>query len=610
MCGIIGYIGAKDVPGLLVDVLKRLEYRGYDSCGVGLLHNGSAAVLRVAGSVTKLEQVVRQRAMPTGSACGIGHTRWATHGQATENNAHPHPDCTGRFLVVHNGIIENYLDLKKELASRGHRFRSDTDTEVLPHLIESEFRGNLEEAVGAALRKVEGAYAIVAVSSADSQKLVAARRGAPLVVGCGDGENLVSSDAASILAYTRKMIFLEDGDLAVVRRNSIDIRSPGGASPPRQPWEVAWSAEMAEKGGYAHFMLKEIHEQPRAVEDTLRGRVTRDGALTLDGELSALDRLSKLERLHLVACGTSLYAALAARFMLEPLCRIPVDVDYASEFRYRQPLLGPNSLVVGITQSGETADTLGALSEARACGAQTLAICNVVGSSAARNADCVFYTRAGPEIGVAATKTFTAQLAVLYLLALHLGRLRGTVSEADVRSRTLNLTRIPAQMSEILHDGQGLAPLAARLVAQPSALYLGRGILYPIALEGALKLKEISYIHAEGYPAGEMKHGPIALIGRDTPVVILASRGHNYAKTLGNLEEVKGRGAFVVAVATAGDESIALRSDAAAFIPATDDLLNPLLSAIPLQLLAYHAAVLKGCDVDRPRNLAKTVTVE
>ena len=610
MCGIIGYIGRREVSPLLIDGLKRLEYRGYDSCGIAVLDNGRPQVLRSVGRVQNLEQMT-QGLPPAGDAvqCGIGHTRWATHGRPSERNAHPHRDCTGRFVVAHNGIIENHGQLRQRLSEQGHVFLTETDTEVLPHLIESYFQGSLEEAVAAALREIEGAYGLVVISSHDSQKIVAARKGAPLVIGVGGEEHFVASDAPALLPYTKDMLFLDDGEMAVIRSNRADLRRLDGGSVSRRPQPFAWSAEMAEKGGYSHFMLKEIFEQPRAVRDTLCARLHGDEAVTLESELSA-EAFGSAERLHLVACGTSLHASLVGKFLIEKLARLPVEVDYASEFRYRDPLVGPESVVLAITQSGETADTLAALREAGGKQAHLATICNVVGSLAARQSDSVLYTRAGPEIGVASTKAFTTQLVALNLLALWLAQLRGTLAPEQIRSCIRALRHIPEQMERVLEQNDRIAALAAGLSTHSSALYLGRGSSYPIALEGALKLKEISYIHAEGYPAGEMKHGPIALIDRDMPVVVLAPQDDVYAKTMANIEEVRVREGQVLAVITEGDTEIPQMTPAVMSIPATDALLVPLLAVLPLQLLAYHAAVLRGCDVDKPRNLAKSVTVE
>jgi glutamine---fructose-6-phosphate transaminase (isomerizing) len=611
MCGIVGYIGSREVPAILIEGLKRLEYRGYDSCGIAVIDNGTPSVVRSAGRVQGLEDKIQGLWPPnSGVICGIGHTRWATHGRPTEGNAHPHSDCTGHFLVAHNGIIENYLELRQRLTAEGHVFRSDTDTEVLPHLIETHFRGSLENAVMTALREVDGVYSLVAVSTWDRMKIVAARKGAPLVIGVGRAESFIASDAPALLPHTRDLLFLDDGEVAVVRPDSTELRKLNGDSVSRPSEAISWSAEMAEKGGYPHFMLKEIFEQPRAIRETLCGRLQGDEAVTLESDLATPEAFAGVERLHIVACGTSLHAGLVGKFLIESLARIPVEVDYASEFRYRHPLLGARSMVVGISQSGETADTLGALREAGDRNAHRVTICNVVGSMAARQSESVLYTRAGPEIGVASTKAFTTQLVALNLLALWLAQARGALSTEEIRCRIRLLKQIPEQMERVLERNDEIVTLAERFCSHRNFLYLGRGVNYPIAMEGALKLKEISYIHAEGYPAGEMKHGPIALIDHQMPVVVLAPQDGVYRKTLANVEEVRVRGGQVLAVVTEGDREVSQLEVPAIPIPKTDELLYPLLAVLPLQLLAYHIAVLRSCDVDKPRNLAKSVTVE
>jgi glucosamine--fructose-6-phosphate aminotransferase (isomerizing) len=611
MCGIVGYIGGREVSPLLLDGLKRMEYRGYDSCGIAVVDEGRTRVVRSVGRVSALEEKMRTVTMtPAAVRCGIGHTRWATHGRPSEENAHPHRDCTGDFIVVHNGIIENYLALKRRLIEQGHVFLTATDTEVLPHLIESHFHGSLEQAVQAALREVEGAYGMVAISSRDGNKIVAARKGPPLVVGIGAGENYIASDGTALLPYTRRMLFLDDSEMAVIEADSIRITDFEGTPVEREPQQVTWSAEAAEKEGYPHFMLKEIFEQPRAVRDTLAGRVDGLDDVTLEDELGQLPTLATVDKVHIVACGTSLHAGLVGKFLIEALARVPVEVDFASEFRYRNPPLGPRSVVLAISQSGETADTLAALREARGKGATLLSVVNVVGSNIARDSDAVLYTHAGPEIGVASTKAFTTQLVAMYLLALHIAKVRGTAPAESIRRVVHLLKKIPEQMKQILERSAELARLADTLSAHTSALYLGRGLNFPIALEGALKLKEISYIHAEGYAAGEMKHGPIALIDAQMPVVVLATQDSVYTKTMGNIEEVKARGGIVFAVATEGDTEVVQKADHTIFVPETDPLLYPLLTVLPLQILSYHAALRRGCDVDKPRNLAKSVTVE
>jgi glucosamine--fructose-6-phosphate aminotransferase (isomerizing) len=595
----------------LIDGLKRLEYRGYDSCGIALMNGGPPQILRSVGRIRGLEEKLQARSIVVdGPMCAIGHTRWATHGPASEENAHPHRDCTGNFIVVHNGIIENHRELRRRLTAAGHGFRTTTDTEVLPHLIESCFQGNLEQAVLAALKQVEGIFSVVVMSAHDPLTLIAARNGPPLVVGLADGENFVASDIAALLSHTRRMLFLNDGEIAVLRTQSVELRDFSGRATFRQPQFITWSTDMAERQGYPHFMLKEIFEQPSAIRNTIQGRLQPDDIVDLQQELKPLEAFRSAQRIVIAACGTSLHAGLLGKFMLEGLADIPVEVDYASEFRYRCPIIKSSTLAVAITQSGETADTLGALQYARQKGAFSMSICNVVGSMAARQSDCVLYTKAGPEIGVASTKAFTTQLVTLYLLALFLARVRRRMTAEEVRQRTLMLKRVPDQMEQILERSDEIARLAEILVPRSNALYLGRGVNYPIALEGALKLKEISYIHAEGYPAGEMKHGPIALIDDQMPVVVVAPQDSLYPKTLSNLEEVRARGGIVIAVASEHDRDISAVVDHVIRIPKTDPFLNPLLAIVPLQLLAYYTAVRRGCDVDKPRNLAKSVTVE
>jgi glucosamine--fructose-6-phosphate aminotransferase (isomerizing) len=610
MCGIVGYIGSREVSSVLVDGLKRLEYRGYDSCGVAIMDEGRPNVIRSVGRIGTLEEKINATNPTNGSVkCGIGHTRWATHGRPSETNSHPHKDCTGRFYVAHNGIIENYLYLKHRLAAEGHRFQTETDTEVLPHLIESYYDGDLEQAVRRALRDVEGVYGIVVVSTEGGKKILAARNGPPLVVGLGSGENFIASDVPALLPYTRDIIFLKDGEIAIVRSDEVQIKGADGQCMCREPETINWTADMAEKEGYAHFMLKEIHEQPRAIRDTLLGRLNGD-RLTLDAELGNPSFLRDAERLTIVAMGTSLHAAHVGKFLIESIARIPVEVDNGSEFRYRNPIVAPKDLVIGISQSGETADTLAAMKEARDKGAYLMSICNVVGSQAARQSDSVIYTHAGPEIGVASTKAFTTQLIALYLLALQLAQSRGLMPEHEIARHVQQLRDVPDQIDKLLDGSQGIAGLAEKFWRHRNFLYLGRGIQFPVALEGALKLKEISYIHAEGYAAGEMKHGPIALIDAEMPIIVLAPQDAVYRKTMGNIEEVKVRDGIVIAVATEGDHEIAEKADYTIYIPDADPLINPILSTIPLQLFAYHVAVLRGCDVDKPRNLAKSVTVE
>lgn len=612
MCGIVGYIGSREVSSVLVEGLKRLEYRGYDSCGVAIMDEGTPNVIRSVGRIGMLEEKIKAANPSNGSVkCGIGHTRWATHGRPSEGNSHPHRDCSGRFYVAHNGIIENYAYLKHKLIAEGHQFQTETDTEVLPHLIESYYAGDLEQAVRRALGDVEGVYGIVVVSTeGDGKRIIAARNGPPLVVGVGVGEHFIASDVPALLPYTRNMVFLKDGEIAVINHDKIQIKNGNGVCMCREPETITWTAEMAEKEGYAHFMLKEIHEQPRAIRDTILGRVGADDTVTLGAELGNPAILTEAERVTIVAMGTSLHAAQVGKFFIESLARIPVEVDNGSEFRYRNPIVGPKNLVIGISQSGETADTLAAMKEAREKGAYLMSICNVVGSQAARQSDSVIYTHAGPEIGVASTKAFTTQLVALYLLGLQLAQSRGTMAKHEIEQHVRQLRDIPDQINKLLDQSQGISALAEKFWRYRNFLFLGRGVHYPVAMEGALKLKEISYIHAEGYAAGEMKHGPIALIDSEMPVVVLAPQDGVYRKTMGNIEEVKVRDGIVIAVATEGDHEIAKKADFTVYIPDADPLVNPILSTIPLQLFAYHVAVLRGCDVDKPRNLAKSVTVE
>jgi glucosamine--fructose-6-phosphate aminotransferase (isomerizing) len=600
-----------------LDGLRRLEYRGYDSAGIAVLDNDNQLLVRRApGKLRNLEEAIRID--PMDGCCGIGHTRWATHGRPTEENAHPHRDCTGNLVVVHNGIIENYLALKEQLQQEGHHFLTETDTEVIAHLVEKHFEGNLEEAVRMAARQLRGVFAIGAMSRSDPGKIVAARMGPPAVIGLGDGEYFVASDVPAVLSHTRDVFFLADGDLAVITGEGVRLSDLDGRPVTRQVTHILWDPIMAEKGGYKHFMLKEIFEQPRAVRDTVVGRVELEtGRVFLDEMDISPKEFGEFRAVRIIACGTSWHAALAGKFMIEKLARIPVEVDYASEFRYRDPILGPEVLTVVITQSGETADTLAAQREARQKGSKTLAICNVPGSMVTREASGTVYTHAGPEIGVASTKAFTTQLAALYLIALHLGRERGILDEEDCRRHAQELLSIPAKLEAVLSHDAIYEELAKKYFRSADFLFLGRGVNFPIALEGALKLKEISYIHAEGYPAGEMKHGPIALIDEEMPVVVVAARDPQdpdshvlYEKTLSNMQEVKARQGIVIAIATQGDDEVAKVADHVIEVPPAGELLLPILEIVPLQLLAYHIAVRRGCDVDQPRNLAKSVTVE
>jgi glutamine---fructose-6-phosphate transaminase (isomerizing) len=620
MCGIVGYIGAKKVVPVIIEGLRKLEYRGYDSAGIAVVNGtGKIEIRRAPGKLKNLEEVLRES--PIEGTYGIGHTRWATHGRPTEENAHPHRDCTGQYVVVHNGIIENYLELKEKLQREGHKFVTETDTEIVAHLVE-EYAKKLpfEEAVRKTLKELRGIYSLVFLSAKDPQKLIAARIGPPSVIGLGDGEYFVASDIPALLEHTRKIFFLADGDVAVLSRDGVRVTDLDGKPVDRPAHQVTWDPIMAEKGGYKHFMQKEIFEQPRAVRDTLLGRISQDtGKVFLDEMAITEKAFREFQSVRIVACGTSWHAGLAGKFMIERLARMPVEVDYGSEFRYRDPIIDSRTLTVCISQSGETADTLAAQREAKQKGSPSLAICNVKGSMITREAAGTILTHAGPEIGVASTKAFTAQLAALLLLASYLGQVREKLAPDAARKLMLEFTRIPHKMETILQAEETgfYEGLARQYFRQSDFLYLGRGIHYPIALEGALKLKEISYIHAEGYPSGEMKHGPNALIDENLPVVVLATRDEAdpasmtlYEKSVSNIKEVKARDGIVISVVTTGDHLAREASDQIIELPAAPDLLSPLLEIIPLQLLAYHIAVRRGCDVDQPRNLAKSVTVE
>jgi glucosamine--fructose-6-phosphate aminotransferase (isomerizing) len=614
MCGIVGYIGPKDPVEVLVEGLRRLEYRGYDSAGLAVLDDlGEISIRRAPGKLKDLETVLAADPL-TGGTYGLGHTRWATHGRPSEENAHPHRDCTGKIVVIHNGIIENYVALKTKLQEQGHRFVTQTDTEVVAHLLEQEMKesgSDLPEAFRAVLPKLEGIYALVAVAADSPKTMVAARLGPPLVVGMGDNEFFVASDIPAILSHTKDMIFVDDHEMVVLRPDGPIFTDLKGELIVKKTDRIPWDPIMAEKGGYKHFMLKEIHEQPRAVRDTLVGRVSLESADILTDEMNFTDaELRAVDRMAIVACGTSWHAGLVGKFLLERLARIPVDVDYASEFRYRFPLLDEKTLPVYISQSGETADTLAALREAKKAGAPTLGICNVQGAMLTREAKGTIYTHAGPEIGVASTKAFTSQLVALVLLAAKVARARGTMEDEALRDLIAQLYHLPAQMEQYLADEGPIQELAKKFQHHRDFLYLGRGVHYPIALEGALKLKEISYIHAEGYPAGEMKHGPIALIDEEMPVVAVAPHDRVFEKMLSNIEEVKARSGIVIAVTDREDATLSGCADHVIVVPSTHELLSPLLTVLPLQLLAYHIALLRGCDVDQPRNLAKSVTVE
>ena len=609
MCGIIGYAGTENAVPLLLDGLKRLEYRGYDSAGLALLRDGKIDIRRSVGKLASLEKVLANGALR--GTVGIGHTRWATHGKPSEQNAHPHR--SGTLALVHNGIIENYMELKGRLQRDGYRFESETDTEVVAHLISFHIKAGLglEAATRAAIREIRGSYAIVVVCENDPDTLVAARSGCPMVIGMGAHGAFVASDVTAILAHMRDVVYLEDGELAILSAQGLMIKDADGKPVTRASTRITWDAEAAEKNGYPHYMLKEIHEQPQVILDTMRGRYTYEhGEADLPDIGLTPAQLTETGRIWIVACGTSWHAALVGKYLIEEMVQAPVQVDIGSEFRYRNPLIQPADLFIAISQSGETADTLAAAREAKRQGARVLAICNVVGSTLARESDGVLYTRAGPEIGVASTKAFTAQLTALYLLALHLGRVRGVLSAEQGKIWLDRVVTLPTHVKYLLGREAELVAIAKRYHTKRHFLYLGRGINYPIALEGALKLKEISYIHAEGYAAGEMKHGPIALIDRDMPVVVLAPRDRLYEKTVSNLMEVKSRGAPVIALVTEGERELGKTADAVFTVPDVHPLVTPVLFTVPLQLLAYHIAVLRGTDVDQPRNLAKSVTVE
>jgi len=604
MCGIVGYVGFRNATDVLMEGLKRLEYRGYDSAGIAVKVGGRLEVLKKAGKLSVLGEVLKDEKLP--GHFGIGHTRWATHGAPNDPNAHPHTTEDGQIAVIHNGIIENYLPLKEGLLARGHRFSSETDSEVLAHLIEEHYRGDLVAAVREVLQKVYGAYALV-VAHQDHEEIVVARTVSPLVIGLGEGESFVASDVPALLPYTRRVIFLHDGDMAVVSREGVRVTDLQGRAVQREVVEVDWSLEAAEKGGYPHYMLKEIYEQPRVLENTLGGRLSEARAnVELDLRLDP----TRFDRVHMVACGTAYYAAWVGKYLTEALARVPVEIDVASEYRYRDPVVDERTLAIAISQSGETIDTLEALREAKRKGAATLGVINAKGSSITREVDDTLYIHAGPEIGVASTKAYMAMLAAMALLAVWMGRARGTLSEAEARSFLGELRKMPRLVEQTLEKRQEIAHIAEKYHQAADYLFLGRHIQAPTAYEGALKLKEISYIHAEAYPAGEMKHGPIALIDERLPVVVLTTESPFYEKTLSNIQEVRARGGRVIAVATEGDSEARRFAQDVIYVPRTHHLLAPMVSVVPLQLLAYETAVLLGRDVDQPRNLAKSVTVE
>jgi glucosamine--fructose-6-phosphate aminotransferase (isomerizing) len=608
MCGIVGYVGPRAAPPLLLEGLRRLEYRGYDSAGLSITNGDGLETRKAAGKISKLEAVMNDS--PMSGTVGIAHTRWATHGPPTQCNAHPHHDCTDTIAVVHNGIIENASTLKAQLEARGHTFRSETDTEVLAHLIEAEYEDDLEGAVADALRQVEGTYGIAVLSSRDPDKIVAARKGSPLLIGVGEGEYYVASDAAAILQHTRQVVYLDDGEVAVLSRNGYQVVDLRERQLQKPVTKIDWDLEQIEKGGFPHFMLKEIFEQPRTIENTMRGRLRiEEGDAKLGGIDLPPEKLLEADQIIITACGTSWHAGLIGEQLIEEFARIPVEVEYASEFRYRNAVVTPKTLAIVISQSGETADTLAALREAKNRGATTIGIVNVVGSTIARDTDCGMYTHAGPEIGVASTKAFTSQVVALALLTLKLARMRG-LSVVKGREIAQALQALPEQIQQILDRASEIEALAEEFKRAPNFLYLGRGYNFPTALEGALKLKEISYIHAEGYPAAEMKHGPIALIDEMMPVVFIAPHDSVFEKLVSNVQEVKARKGTVIAITTRDEEALEGKVDYEFRIPETIEELTPVLAAVPLQLLAYYIAVKRGANVDQPRNLAKSVTVE
>ncbi len=613
MCGIVGYIGFRDAYPIVIKGLQRLEYRGYDSAGVALLNDSSELnIYKKAGKVAELQKFVEGK--DHSGSIGMGHTRWATHGPPNDQNSHPHESGDGKLAIIHNGIIENYGPLKEELINRGHVFKSDTDTEVLIHLIEDIQKAakiDLQQAVREALKEVIGAYAIVIMSKEDPEMLIAARKGSPLVIGVGENEYFIASDATPIVEYTKNVIYLDDNEIAYLRTDELVIKTIDNTVKTPYVQQLEIKLEMIEKGGYEHFMLKEIYEQPRSISDCMRGRVyPLEGKIQLGGIKDYTEQFKNAHRIIIVACGTSWHAGLVGEYLIEEYARIPVEVEYASEFRYRNPIITEHDIVIAISQSGETADTMAAIEMAKAKGATIFGICNVVGSSIPRLSDAGIYTHAGPEIGVASTKAFTAQVTALTLLAFYMAEKKGTLPKAKLIALLSELERIPSMVEKALESDKLILEIAAKFKDSRNALFLGRGSGFPVALEGALKLKEISYIHAEGYPAAEMKHGPIALIDEEMPVVVIATKNSSYEKVISNIQEVKARKGVVVAIVTEGDIDVKKMADYSIEIPASDEAFLPLLATIPLQLLSYHIAVLRGCNVDQPRNLAKSVTVE
>lgn len=608
MCGIVGYIGKKNVKPILIEGIKKLEYRGYDSAGIAVIEDNELICKKAVGRISELEKELGDKCNK--SNIGIVHTRWATHGAPTVANAHPHVDCSGKIAVVHNGIIENYSYLKTKLEKNGHKFNSETDTEVIVHLIESHFKESLEDAVRNALKEIEGAYGLAIVSLDEPDKLIAAKHGSPLIIGIGKEEYFITSDVAAIIEYTKNVVYLDDNEFVVLTRDNMATTDIDSVPILKRVEEVQWDIEQVQKSGYEHFMLKEIHEQPQSICDTMLGKFEKNNNLIHLGGLKEKEGLLRdIKRIVIVACGTSWHAGLIGEYMVEDLLGMPVEVEYASEFRYRNPIIEEGTMVIAISQSGETADTLAAIREAKKKGATILSICNAVGSSIARESDCGIFLHAGPEIGVASTKAFTSQIVALFLLTLFLDQIKGK-REIICLDMIKKLKEIPDQVKEILSDEDQIIEIARLYKDNTNFLYLGRGYNYPVALEGALKLKEISYIHAEGYPAAEMKHGPIALVDKSMPVVFIATMDKTYSKIMSNIEEIRARGGRIIAVANKGDDEISKRAEHVFYIPKTIDTLTPILSVIPLQLLAYHMAVMRGCDVDKPRNLAKSVTVE
>ncbi len=609
MCGIVGYIGPKQAAPFLIEGLTKLEYRGYDSAGIAVFDGNKINVEKSVGRLSVLEKKIEKQP-PVGSI-GIGHTRWATHGRPSDINSHPHTDCSGKFVVVHNGIIENYLHLKEKLIAKGHVFTSETDTEVVAHLVEEYYNGDFEATVKKVLAEIEGSYALVFLSQYDPDKIICTKQDNPLVIGLGEGENFIASDIPAIISRTRKTYILSDGEMAIVTKESVWVMNRKGLPVTKKVFEVNWDAEAAEKGGYEHFLIKEIYEQPKAIRETMSGRLSKDDSSIIFNELKwTAEEAAAIKKIAIIACGTAYHAGIVGKYYIEKLVRIPVEVDVASEFRYRSPLIDENTLAIVISQSGETLDTLAALKEAKRLGARTLAVTNVVGSSMAREADQVIYTWAGPEIAVASTKAYTTQLVSMCMLAIYLAGLRNSLSSERAKELIQGLRNLPALSHELLEDVEPIKTFAQQYGFNEDVFFIGRALDYAVALEGSLKLKEISYIHAEAYAAGELKHGTLALIIEGVPVIALATQHDVYEKTLSNIKEVKARDAVVIGIALKGDDQIKKYVDHSIFVPATDKYLAPILAVIPLQLLAYYAAVTRGCDVDKPRNLAKSVTVE